>query len=353
MSRPARVSVNLSALQHNFTVLRSVVGKSRILAVVKADAYGHGVFEVIDALQEADGFAVACVGEGLELRQAGVDRPVLVLQGAHDAQELQEATEAGLTLVIHQWEQVFDLPDSFFLWPELWLKVDTGMGRLGIQPEDVDRLLERLGPRCTTLMTHFANADEPEDPINTLQLARFEQLLQQYKRMASAANSAATLAMPAARYDWVRPGLMLYGASPFVEEHGLDLGLWPVMTLRAPLVAINTHQAGDRVGYGSTYRCPERMQVGVIAAGYADGYPRHAAEGTPVLIDGVLCPIVGRVSMDMITVDLRPLPRATLGMQAVLWGEGLPADKIASMASTIPYELMCAAGARCARDYSY
>lgn len=353
MSRPARAIINLAALQHNFSLLRSVAGESKILAVVKADAYGHGVFEIVDALPDADGFAVASVGEGLELRDAGIEKPVLVLQGAHNAEELTEATEAGLIVVIHQIEQIDDLPESFFLRPEMWLKIDTGMGRLGIPGDQVEDVLERLGTRCTALMTHFANADNPEDPSNEEQLLRFDWVVRHHALAASAANSAATFALPAARYQWVRPGLMLYGGSPFVEERALDLGLLSVMNFVAPMIAVNWHRKGDRIGYGGTYLCPEDMPVGVISAGYADGYPRHAPAGTPVLIDGAICPLIGRVSMDLITVDLRPLSDPMRGMTAVLWGEGLPIDRVAAMAGTISYELMCAVGSHCLRDYSY
>ncbi|MGV6818391.1 MAG: alanine racemase [Thiotrichales bacterium] len=353
MSRPARAIINLAALQHNFALLRSVAGESRILSVVKADAYGHGVFEVVDALRDSDGFAVACVEEGLELRSVGVDKPILVMQGAHHAEELTEATEAGLMMVIHQIEQIEDLPESFFLRPELWLKLDTGMGRLGIPVELADEVLEKLGARCTTLMTHFANADRPEDPRNEEQFIRFDWVVRRHSLAASAANSAATFALPTVRYQWVRPGLMLYGGSPFLEERAPDLGLQAVMTFAAPVIAVNWHRQGDLIGYGSSYACPEDMAVGVIAVGYADGYPRHAPTGTPVLIDGKIYPLIGRVSMDMITVDLREHPSPVRGMTAVLWGEGLPIDRVANMAGTLSYELMCAAGARCIREYSY
>lgn len=353
MSRPARAVINLSALQHNFSLLRSVAGESKILAVVKADAYGHGLFEVVDALREADGFAVACVDEGLDLRDAGTEKPILVMQGAHDSEELTEATEAGLMMVIHQGEQVDDLPESFFLRPELWLKIDTGMGRLGIAEDLVEEVLERLGTRCTTLMTHLANADSPDDPSNEEQLMRFDWVVRRHALAASAANSAATFAFPAARYQWVRPGLMLYGGSPFAEERSLDLGLQAVMTFVAPVIAVNWHRKGDRLGYGGTYHCPEDMPVGVVAAGYADGYPRHAPTGTPVLIDGEIYPLIGRVSMDLITVDLRNHPGPVRGMTAVLWGEGLPIDRIAAMAGTISYELMCSVGGHCLREYTY
>ncbi|HFD88192.1 MAG TPA: alanine racemase [Gammaproteobacteria bacterium] len=351
MNRQVRVTVDTVALAHNLSIVKSVARQQKILAVIKADAYGHGMIEAARALSDADALAVAFVSEGVSLREAGIDKPILVLEGARHELEVAWASKAGLMLAVHNETQIRDLPDSLFLRPELWLKLDTGMGRLGFNPAEAGRLVQRLGERCTTVMTHFACADMPENPANDAQIACFEQARKNFDLPCSAANSAATFAFPHARYDWVRPGIVLYGSSPFRDESAADLGLLPVMTVRAPIIAINRHRKHDAIGYGGDYRCPADMPVGVIAAGYADGYPRHAQPGTPVLVNGVEVQLVGRVSMDMITVDLRPVPEVEVGDMVTLWGEGMPVDYVAARASTIAYELLCNAGAHAEIEY--
>ena len=353
MSRHASVSVDLKALKHNLSIVRSVAKQQKILAVVKADAYGHGMLEAATALTQAgaDALGVAFVSEGVMLREAGIELPILVMEGARHELEVAWASKAGLMLTVHNEYQIRDLPESLFLRPELWLKLDTGMGRLGFRPEVAEQVTERLGARCTAMMTHFACADMPDHPLNLVQIERFEAARQRVNLPCSAANSAATFAFPHARYDWVRPGIVLYGSSPFRDESAADLGLQPVMTLRAPIVAINHHRKGESIGYGADYHCPKNMPVGVIAAGYADGYPRHASPGTPVLVGAVEVPLIGRVSMDMITVDLSEVPDASVGDLATLWGEGLPIDYVAAHSSTIAYELMCNAGAHAVIEY--
>jgi alanine racemase len=349
--RQAQVKVNLSALTHNLSIVRSVARHQKIMAIVKADAYGHGMIEAAGALAAADALGVAFVSEGVALREAGIDKPILVLEGARHELEVAWASKAGLMLVVHQEYQIQDLPDSLFLRPELWLKLDTGMGRLGFPPQDAGQLAHRLGSSCTTMMTHLACADMPEDPANDAQLARFEAARENVQLPCSAANSAATFAFPQARYDWVRPGIVLYGSSPFRDESAADLGLQPVMTMRAPIIAIRQHRKHDPIGYGGDYHCPADMPIGVIAAGYADGYPRHAPPGTPVLVNGVEVQMVGRVSMDMITVDLRDVPDVAVGDMATLWGNGMPVDYVAARASTIAYELLCNAGGHALIEY--
>ena len=353
MNRHASVSVDLKALKHNLSIVRSVARQQKILAVVKADAYGHGMVEAAAALTDAgaDALGVAFVSEGVALREAGIEAPILVLEGARHELEVAWASKAGLMLAVHHEYQIRDLPDSLFLRPELWLKVDTGMGRLGFKPKVAGRIAARLGARCTTIMTHFACADMPEDPLNDVQIQRFDEARRNVSLPSSAANSAAIFAFPHARYDWVRPGIVLYGSSPFRDESAADLGLLPVMTLRAPIVAINHHRKGESIGYGADFRCPTDMPVGVIAAGYADGYPRQASPGTPVLVSGVEVPLIGRVSMDMITVDLSEVPETSIGDLATLWGEGLPVDYVAAHSSTIAYELLCNAGAHADIEY--
>lgn len=351
MIRAARVHINLSALRHNFAVARQAANKTRLMAVIKADAYGHGMLEVARALVDADGFAVASVGEGAMLRAAGIAQPILVLQGAQHRGQLQQAVEAGLMLCVHQSAQIDDLHALQGRWPKLWLKLDTGMGRLGFAPAELDDLLRRLGKRCQSIMMHFANADRPEDPRNAHQFLTFRAAMNRSGHACSAANSAALLALPETRLDWARPGIMLYGVSPFAAAHATTRDLRPVMTLAAPLIAINHHQRGDQIGYGGGYICPQAMRVGVVAIGYGDGYPRHAVAGTPVLVNGVECPLIGRVSMDMLTVDLRACSDAKLGSEVTLWGQTLPVERVADKAGTIAYELLCSAGAHCACVY--
>jgi alanine racemase len=339
--------INLDALRHNLGRARAAAPGSRVMAVIKANGYGHGLLRVAAALRDADALAVARVGEGVQLRDAGSHMRVVVLEGCFDEHELAEAAGRNLDLVFHQPEQVRLLqlaraPHA----PRCWLKVDTGMHRLGFDLDTAADAYAALvqaarGERRPGLMTHLANADDLADPYTREQLASFRPLAKRLGATVSISNSAGVLGWPEAHGDWVRPGLMLYGASPFIGGRGAKHGLRPVMTLRSRLIAINQYRAGDRIGYGGSYRCPEAMPVGVVAVGYGDGYPRHARSGTPVLVAGCRAPLVGRVSMDMISVDLRGVPGARVGDPAVLWGEGLPIEEIAEWADTIPYQLTC------------
>jgi len=339
--------IDLDALRHNLGVVRAAAPASRVWAVIKADAYGHGVARAAAALAEADGFAVARVDEGLALRRLGVDRPVLVMEGFADADELAAARKAGLQLAVHDRWQVELLAGQRSAGPlSLWLKVDTGMGRLGVQPREADELAERLrrfgdGVVLTGLMTHLANGDDPAHPLTATQCAMARALAGRLGLPLSIGNSAGILAHAEARSDWVRPGIMLYGGSPLLDRDAADLGLRPAMTLTSRLIAVRRLAQGAAVGYGSTFVCPEAMAVGVVAIGYGDGYPRHAPPGTPVLVRGSRAPLIGRVSMDMITIDLRPIPDAAVGDRVTLWGDGLPVEEIAGRVGTINYELLC------------
>jgi alanine racemase len=334
-------------MRDNLAVVRRHAPDSRVWAVIKANAYGHGMVPAGTALSAADGFAVARVEEALRLRAAGIAKPVLVLEGALFAEELTAAAEHRLELALHLQEQVALLEQTRLAGPlRVWIKVDTGMHRLGFDPEEVPALLERLdrspqvdGPPA--LMTHLANADDPRDGLTQLQCERIRELDPFAARTLSIGNSAGTLAFPASRTHWVRPGIMLYGSSPLIGRTATELGLRPVMTLETRLIAVRSLRRGDAIGYGGTYLCPQDMQVGVAAIGYGDGYPRHAPTGTPVLVRGQQAPLVGRVSMDMINIDLRPVPDAAVGDPVTLWGEGLPVDEIATRAGTISYELLC------------
>lgn len=353
MPRAAHAEIDLGALRHNLARVREAAPRSRILAAVKADAYGHGLLTVAEALQGVDGYAVASVGEGLLLREAGLPGVILALQGFADAEELGLAAERDIELTVHAEHQLALLERS----PPpravgVWLKIDTGMHRLGFAPQEVAGVHRRLrampAVRGTPrLMTHLARADEPRSEATARQVAVFDACAQGLAGEQSIANSAGVLAWPQTHRHWVRPGIMLYGASPFVNGDALAEGLRPVMTLKAPLVAVRRLRRGDAVGYGGSYVCPEDMPVGVAAIGYGDGYPRQAGEGAPVLVNGRRTRLLGRVCMDVVTVDLRGI-EARVGDEVVLWGEGLPADEVARAAGTISYELFCRVGGRVA-----
>ncbi|HBS26753.1 MAG TPA: alanine racemase [Gammaproteobacteria bacterium] len=348
--RPARAIINTNALVHNLRVAKKAAGSARVIAVIKADAYGHGMLKAAEALQHADGFAVATLSEAIALRTAGVKKSILVFQGGRSEEDYRLAQQYQLTLTIHNLQQLDQLEITPQPWPDIWLKVDTGMGRMGIAINDVDSALNRLGDTCKQLMSHLACADEPSDPLNQTQIKRFNQLLKTTGLAGSLMNSAGILRIDNL-YDAVRPGIMLYGSSPIAGGDAAKQQLEPVMTLQAPLIAINSHKTGDSIGYGADYVCEDDMLVGVIAIGYGDGYPRHAVSGTPVLINGVECSLIGKVSMDLLTVDLRPSTDAKMGDLATLWGVGLSVDLVAQKASTIAYELLCSAGASCQREY--
>ncbi len=324
-------------------------------AAVKAEGYGHGLVRVARTL-DADAFAVACVEEALILREAGIDRPILLLEGVFEAAELPVCARHNLEMAVHHPEQVAMLERARLERPlRVWLKVDTGMHRLGLEPETVPAIWRRLRD-CPAvrpdlgLMSHLARADERSRPDTLNQLQCFETATAGLPGERSLANSAAILGWPQTHFDWVRPGIMLYGASPFVDSLAPDENLRPVMTLSTRLIAIKHLRRGEPVGYGGTWICPEDMDVGVAAIGYGDGYPRHAPSGTPVLLDGREAALIGRVSMDMITLDLRRHPEARVGDPVVLWGEGLPVERIAQLAGTISYTLTCGITARVKRD---
>ncbi len=342
-----RAIIDHSALRHNLACVRRRAPGSRVWAVIKADGYGHGMVPVGTSLEAADGLAVARVEEGVRLREAGIAKPILVMEGFFFGEELAAVRAHGLDPALHQPGQVALLGQMQAVKPlRVWIKVDTGMHRLGFDPREIPALLARLqaDPRLAGsvgLMTHLAKADDPSDRETQLQCDRLRALDPAARYPLSIGNSAGILACPASRTHWVRPGIMLYGASPLIGRTAAELGLRPVMQLETRLIAVRTLHRGDRVGYGGTYVCPEDMPVGVAAIGYGDGYPRHAPTGTPVLVSGQRAPLVGRVSMDTITIDLRGLPAAAVSDPVILWGEGLPVDEIAERAGTIPYELLC------------
>jgi len=348
MPRPIQALIDLSALRHNHRLLKQRAGSSRVWSVIKANGYGHGVLECARALRaEADGFALLSLEDALALRRAGVSRPILLIEGFFDDSELPTLSEYALTTVLHRIDQITALVASGLPF-EVYLKVNTGMNRLGLAPDELPAALDLLrrapGVRAITLMTHFADADG--EGVSA-QLGLFNTLTAGAGLPVSLANSAALLRFPETHADWVRPGIALFGASPIPHlESAAALGLQPVMTLASTLIAVRDLQAGERVGYGGSFTAPSRMRMGVVACGYADGYPRHAGTGAPILVGGVRTRTLGRVSMDMLAVDLDPVPDARVGTPVTLWGEGMPADEVAAAAGTISYELLTALAPR-------
>ena len=349
MSRPLTATIDLDALRHNLAVARRHAPRSRTLAVIKADAYGHGLLRAARALRDTDGYALVELEGALRLREAGFLHRIVLLEGFFEARELPLLAEHNLAAVVHNAEQLRMLEDcSAARRIEILLKVNTGMNRLGFAPADVPDALARLrqavGPERVSLMTHFANADDARGigwQMQTLELAvrgaDFPRCL---------ANSAAILRYPETHCDWVRPGIMLYGCSPFSERVGADHDLKPAMTLEGEVIAIQHLRGGDTVGYGGVFTAEREAVIGVVACGYADGYPRHAPSGTPVVVEGRLTGTVGRVSMDMLCVDLTTVPGARVGSRAVLWGAENPIEHVAAAAGTVGYELMCALAPR-------
>lgn len=355
MSRPTLLEIDLKALRHNLKKVKAYAPKSAVLAMIKANAYGHGFEQVARTLTDADAFGVACVAEGLQLRAVGVRKPIVLLEGFFKSDELTSICANELDIVIHHPYQLQILEKQKLSRPiNVWLKIDTGMHRLGFMPQDIPEVWQRL-IKCSSvkqspkLMTHFADSDNLAKTTTQQQLTVFNECTKGIKAERSLANSAAIIAHPETHFDWIRPGIMLYGASPFADKTGKDFGLKPVMTLHSELIAVHKLTKGSAVGYGSTWVCPENMPVGVVAIGYADGYPRHAKNGTPVLVNGHKVPLVGRVSMDMISVDLRSQPDAKVGDPVILWGRGLAVEQVAKDAETIGYELLSGIQQRVAR----
>lgn len=359
MSRLIRALIDTAALRHNLGTIRAYAPRAKVMAVIKANAYGHGLVSTALALADADSLAVARLEEGLALRAAGIRAPIVLLEGVFSAGHLAEAARHGFELVVHDPLQLKLLEahrgaDRFVV----WIKIDTGMNRLGFRPEAFPGALARL--RALTVpalelrvMTHLARADEVKQPMTGIQLTRFQTALTEAEvaagptRLAtSIGNSAAILGWPNAQGDWVRPGLALYGVSPFGDETAYTHGLKPVMTLETTVLTVREVKRGETVGYAGTWRAEKDRTVAILAAGYGDGLPWHLANGAPVLIAGARYELVGRVSMDMIAVDVTDAPKVATGTKAVIWGEGLPVEEVAVHAGTIPYELLCGVSQR-------
>jgi len=384
MSRVTRAVINLTALKNNLGIVKQAAPLQKIMAVVKADAYGHGITRISKALSEVlsetDTFAVASIDEAIMLRSVGITHSIIVLEGFNSSSDLALLQQHDITVVVHHISQLIllELHVAQANSLKVWLKIDTGMHRLGFAPDNVKKIyLRLLGTGVDTeigLMTHLANADDRQDNKSKQQIEIFNNIVAGNPAETSLANSAAILGWPAAHGHWVRPGIMLYGVNPFTytkqstsqdtvadsdldtnpdKSHNLKLenNLMPVMTLFAALIAVNTVLKDEPIGYGGTWTCPEDMLVGVVSIGYGDGYPRHVPTGTPVLVNGERVPLIGRVSMDMLMVDLRHQPNAKVGDEVILWGEGLPVEEIAAAASTIGYELLCGVTKRVAFEY--
>ena len=353
-SRPIRARISRGALLHNYRLAKRLAPDAKAWAVIKADAYGHGQWRAVETLREAaDGFAVLECENAVALREAGVSQPILLLEGIFSASDARAVVDQRLTTVVHCLEQLEMLlaavPRDAPL--AIYLKLNTGMNRLGFVAVDLEKArkmladVERLD---LTLMTHFAEADGGRGIAG--QMERFSELAGGWPGPVSLANSAALLRYPQTYGHWVRPGIMLYGSSPFADQSAEALGLQAVMALESEIIGVQHLEPGDRVGYGGTFVAERAMRIGIVACGYADGYPRHAPSGTPLAVAGCRTQTVGRVSMDMLACDISDIPEAGIGAPVTLWGNGaagqVPADEVARAAGTIAYELFCALAPR-------
>lgn|SRR5690554_5511760 len=354
MPRSTVARINLDALRHNYRLAQAQAGSARAMAVVKADGYGHGIVRVARALAgDAEKFAVACIEEALAIRQAGLGQPVVLLQGVHAREDLRDCVQHDFEPVMHCHGQLDWLASS--PQPRFWLKVNTGMNRLGFRPEELGAVVAGLGPLASNgqllgFVTHFACADDPDSGMTDSQTRVFEGATAAWPElMRSVGNSAAHFRSGQPLYDWSRPGIMLYGASPMIGKTGPELGLQPVMTLEAPLISTRVVRAGESVGYGASWVAQKDTRMGMVAIGYGDGYPRHAGTDTPAAVLGKRIRLLGRVSMDMLAVDLTGAPEAREGDLVELWGTTVSVDEVASCAGTIGYELLTGVTARVPR----
>jgi alanine racemase len=349
------VEIDIPALQHNFAQVKQYAPKSKVLAMIKANAYGHGAIACAKNLPDADAFGVARLDEAILLRQAGIQQPLVLLGGVLYANELDIIAEYDFDILVHQPDQIAMLEaykgaHKF----SVWLKLDTGLHRLGFSAEQATDAYLKL-KNCKQVkqpfyvMSHLSAPEQEGSPLTLQQLDKFQELTEHWPEEKSMAKSAGIIAWPQTHFDWVRPGIMLYGISPFPGKTGEDLNLKPVMTVRSHLLRVDQRKAGDPIGYGGTWRCPEDMPVGVVAMGYADGYPGNLREPAPILLNDQICTVVGRVAMDLLMVDLRQKPDAKAGDEVVLWGKGLPVEKVAHAAQSVPYTLTTAISFRASR----
>lgn len=349
MTRPIVATIHPNALRHNLAVARRNAPQSKVMAVIKANGYGHGMLRVAEALKDAEGFAVLSLSEAVALREAGYTQTLLMLEGLFDAEELPLASLHQVAVVVHSEPQLIALEAARGLAPiDVYLKVNTGMNRLGVPIGRFwgfyDRLRVCKTVKSITLMTHFATADEA--PGIAAEFALFDDLTSQISAPRTMANSAAILHYPETHADWVRPGIMLYGATPFGDESAAQHELLAAMTLSSALIGVQNIQPGDAVGYGRRFVADKPVRIGVVACGYADGYPRHAPNGTPIAVAGKVTRTIGRVSMDMLYADITDIPEADIGSPVELWGRQVPVDAVAQASGTVGYELLCALAQR-------
>jgi alanine racemase len=346
MARPTKALIDLNALKHNYRIAQSLSEGGQCLAVIKANAYGHGAIEIAKALAPlAPAFGVACIEEADELRRSGITTPILLLEGAFSMDEIAVAAEKNYWLMVTTDKQAADIINAeLYQQVHVWLKVDTGMHRLGVLAKDVNRMHKALKASKNVaeevvIATHLVCADEADDPLTLRQITEIKSVCGALNESCSIANSAALLAWPAAKAEWNRPGYMLYGNSPLLFTNQAASQLIHVMTLRSAVIALRDVAIGETVGYGAAWRAERPSRIATVAIGYGDGYPRHATNGTPVLVGGQRAKLAGRVSMDMITVDVTDLTVA-IGDEVILWGQALSANEVASWAGTIGYELL-------------
>ncbi|MBD2797343.1 alanine racemase [Xenorhabdus sp. 18] len=355
--KAATAVIDRCALRHNLQQVRAQAPDSKLIAVVKANAYGHGLLETAHTMEDADCFGVARIGEALALRSGGIVKPILLLEGFFDAADLPVLVVNHIETVVHSIEQLEALEQADLSHPiKVWMKLDTGMHRLGVRIDEADAFYQRLS-RCrnveqpVNIISHFSRADEPTVETTQQQIERFMAFIADKTGEKSISASGGILLWPEAHLDWVRPGIMLYGASPMADNTAADFNLLPAMTLKSSLIAVRQHNAGEAVGYGGTWRSERDTCLGVVAMGYGDGYPRSAPVGTPIFINGREVPLVGRVSMDMITVDLGPACQDRVGDEVILWGNPLPVEKIAEHSGISAYELITKLTSRVAMEY--
>lgn len=358
MARPTKALINFQALRHNYQLANSLAPQSLNMPIVKANAYGHGAAPIAKALEDlAPAFGVACIEEAIELREAGITKPILLLEGTFTKDEVAISASQNFWLTIDNQEQKEDLLNAKLTSPiKVWLCVDSGMHRLGNNPEDIKSIYAELAASSNVdddivLSTHFACSDELDNDFTQCQIDLFRSAITGIDAPTSLSNSAGILGWPQAIADWNRPGIMLYGNSPFAEPHPEADKLKPVMTLKSGVISVREIAAGETVGYAASWKAERTSRIATIALGYGDGYPRHAQSGTPVLVNGLRCPLIGRVSMDMITVDVTDIPTVAIGDEVILWGEEITANEIASHASTIGYEVVTRMAMRTPRIY--
>lgn len=355
--KAATAVIDRRALRHNLQQVRRQAPQSRLIAVVKANAYGHGLLETARTLQDADCYGVARIGEALVLRSGGILKPILLLEGFFSAEDLPVLVANNIDTAVHCIEQLEALEQAKLARPvSVWMKLDTGMHRLGVRPEQAEAFYQRLCAchnvvQPVNIMSHFSRADEPESGATLKQIACYEQFAGGKPGQRSIAASSGILLWPDAHNEWVRPGIILYGVSPLKNARGSQHQLQAAMTLKSSLIAVREHMAGESVGYGGTWVSPRDTRLGVVAIGYGDGYPRSAPTGTPVWLNGREVPIVGRVSMDMLSVDLGPYTSDKVGDEAVLWGRALPVERIAACTGISAYELITTLTQRVTMEY--